>query len=63
VSRGRVVLVGRVVASHGVETLVVLVAAGLGIGQLLLVRDGELVCHIRNGEGLVVEGLVAGVGG
>jgi hypothetical protein len=43
--------------------LVVLVAAGLGIGQLLLVRDGELVCHIRNGEGLVVEGLVAGVGG
>lgn len=62
-SRGRVVLVGRVVASHGVETLVVLVAAGLGIGQLLLVRDGELVCHIRNGEGLVVEGLVAGVGG
>ena len=60
---GRVVLVGGVVAGHGVEALVVLVAAGRGVGELLLVGDGELVCHIRNGEGLVVEGLVAGVGG
>lgn len=60
--RCRVVLVGGVVASHGIETLV-LVAAGLRVGELLLVRDGELVCHIRNGEGLVVERLVARVGG
>ena len=58
--RCRVVLVRGVVGGHGIETLM-LIPPRLRITELLLVLQGELVCHIRDGEGLVVQLLVAGV--
>ena len=59
--RCRVVLVRGVVRGHGIETLM-LIPPRLRIIELLLVLKGELVCHIRDGECLVVQLLVAWVG-